>query len=162
MAFVFKAFKQSKLIQFTFLASLLVSLLFIHLSEQFRYEKSRLITKNIASSYVSLVKNNIAQALSATYPLAALVRNQNGRTEGFNGLATEMMAFYPGVGSLQLQPNGIISHIVPLKGNEKAIGHNVLLDPKRNKESLLARDTGKLTLAGPFNLVQGGLGAAAR
>jgi sensor domain CHASE-containing protein len=73
-----------------------------------------------------------------------------------------MLDFYPGVASLQLQPNGIISHILPLEGNKEAIGHNVLLDPNRNKEAILARDSGKLTLAGPFNLKQGGLGAAAR
>ena len=71
-----KAFRQSKLIQFTLLTSLLVSLFFVYFSEQVRYEQSRLTTKNIASSYVSLIKNSISQALSATYPLAALIRNQ--------------------------------------------------------------------------------------
>ena len=100
--------------------------------------------------------------MSATYPLAALIRKQNGSTKGFDGLATEMLNFYPGVASLQLQPEGVISHIIPLQGNENAIGHNVLADPKRNKEAILARDSGKLTLAGPFPLVQGGTGAAAR
>jgi hypothetical protein len=75
-AFVLKAFRQSKLIQFTLLTSLLVSLFFVYFSEQVHYEQSRLTTKNIASSYVSLIKNSISQALSATYPLAALIRNQ--------------------------------------------------------------------------------------
>jgi diguanylate cyclase (GGDEF)-like protein len=162
IAIVLKDFWQSKLILSTFVISLLVSLAFIYFSERLHYQQTHLITKNIASNYVSLIKNNLSQAMSATYPLAALIRKQNGSTEGFNGLATEMLNFYPGVASLQLQPEGVISHIIPLQGNEKAIGHNVLADPKRNKEAILARDSGKLTLAGPFSLMQGGAGAAAR
>jgi sensor domain CHASE-containing protein len=51
---------------------------------------------------------------------------------------------------LQLAPNGIIKHIVPLAGNEKAIGHNLLADEKRNIEAIQALKTKKLTLAGPF------------
>lgn len=66
---------------------------------------------------------------------------------------------YPGAAA---QPDGILKYVVPLKGNEGAIGHNLLLNPERTKEAFLARDTGKLTLAGHFNLVQGGIGAAAR
>lgn len=109
---------------------MLTSLLFIYFSEQISYQQSRLTTKNIASSCVSLIENNISQALSATYPLATLIRTQRVGSVGFEGLVTEMISFYPGVGSLQLQPDGIISDIVPLKGNEGAIGQNVLSDPK--------------------------------
>jgi diguanylate cyclase (GGDEF)-like protein len=159
---VLEQFKQSKFIQLTFVVSLIVSLTLIYLSERSLYDQKRLATKNIASSYVTLINNNISQALSAAYPLAALIQQQDGNTAGFTGLATEMLAFYPGVASLQLQPNGIITEVVPLKGNEKSIGHDVLSDPDRNKEALLARETGQLTLAGPFNLIQGGIGAAAR
>nr|MDC2856679.1 CHASE domain-containing protein [Ningiella sp. W23] len=51
---------------------------------------------------------------------------------------------------------------MPLKGNESAIGNNVLENPLRTQEAFLAKQTGKLTLAGPFELFQGGMGAAAR
>jgi len=47
-------------------------------------------------------------------------------------------------------------------GNEKAIGLNLLEDPVMKKEATLARDTGKLVLAGPLNLVQGGVGVIGR
>ena len=55
-----------------------------------------------------------------------------------------------------------LRQVVPLAGNEGAIGHDLLQDQTRNKEALLARDSGKLTLAGPFDLMQVGLGAVAR
>lgn len=158
---VLKDFWQSKLIVSTFVISLLTSIAFIYFSERVEQEQNRLIAKNIASSYVNLIENHITQIISSTYPLAALIRMQNGDTQGFENLAKELIQFYPGVLSLQLQPLGVISDIVPLKGHESAIGVNVLTDPARNKEAILARDTGKLTLAGPLNLAQGGVGAVA-
>jgi sensor domain CHASE-containing protein len=59
--------------------------------------------------------------------------------------------YYPGVMSLQLAPNGVVRQIYPLKGNEKALGHNLLADPARNKEAFIARNSGQMTLAGPFH-----------
>ena len=155
-------FCQSKLIQITFVVSITISLYAIYLFEQYNYQKSRGSVQKIASSYVSHIRKDINQALSATYPLVALIRTQHGDAAGFNELASEMLSLYPGISALQLQPDGILRYVVPLKGNEGAIGHNVLLNPERTKEAFLARDTGKLTLAGPFNLVQGGIGAVAR
>ncbi len=156
------SFRQSTFVQITFVISVVISLYAVYLFDQYSYQEKRIATQKIASSYVSHIRNNLYQAFSATYPLAALIRTQNGDVSGFTKLATEMLPLYPGIASLQLQPNGVIRHLVPLKGNEGAIGHNLLLSPDRNKEAFLARDTGKLTLAGPFNLVQGGVGAAAR
>ncbi|MEW5007987.1 MAG: EAL domain-containing protein [Cycloclasticus sp.] len=156
------SFKQSTFVQITFVISVTVSLYAVYLFDQYSYQEKRISTQKIASSYAGHIRNTLHQAFSATYPLAALIRTQNGRVAGFTELATEMLPLYPGIASLQLQPNGVIKHLVPLQGNEGAIGHNLLLSPDRNKEAFLARDTGKLTLAGPFKLVQGGFGAAAR
>ncbi|MCM2288987.1 MAG: PAS domain S-box protein, partial [Sulfuritalea sp.] len=80
----------------------------------------------------------------------------------FNEVASQLLPYYPGVSALQLAPDGIVQQIVPLAGNEGAIGHNVLQDPKTSKEALLARTTGALTLAGPYPLRQGGEGVVAR
>ena len=91
-----------------------------------------------------------------------MIKNQQGNTLGFEKLADEMLTFYPAASALQLAPNGIVQHIVPLQGNEKAIGHNLLFDPTRNKEAFLAKETKQLTLAGPFALKQGGVGAIGR
>ena len=45
--------------------------------------------------------------------------------------------------------------MVPLAGNEKSIGFDQLKDIAQNKEAIKARDTGRLTLAGPLKLAQG-------
>ncbi len=108
------------------------------------------------------IQNSSQRALSATDALAALVRQGRGSIPNFDAIASEMLAYYPGAASLQLAPGGIVQQVIPLAGNEDAIGHNLLQDPTRNKEAFLARDTGRLTLAGPFQLKQGGLGAIGR
>lgn len=162
MALRLETLKHSKLIKFIVTISLILSSGVIYYSEHLRYQKDHLTTKSIASSYVSLLETNLVHAVSATYPLAALIRFQKGDTDGFEGLATQMLEFYPSVSSLQLQPNGIISHIVPLIGNEKIFGHDLFSDANSSKEAMRTRDTGQLTLAGPFNLIQGGTGVIAR
>lgn len=130
--------------------------------EASRLREARANAANLATERAQAIQGNMERAFSAAYALGALVRQGRGQVPDFTETATQMLPFYPGVGALQMAAGGVVSDIVPLAGNEKAIGHNLLADPSRTKEAFLARDTGKLTLAGPFPLVQGGLGAAAR
>ena len=114
------------------------------------------------ANYANALQQSIDRALSATYALAALIQQGDGGVRDFDAVAGAMLPLYPGAASLQLAPRGIVRRVVPLAGNEQAIGHDLLKDPTRTKAAFLARDTGKLTLDGPFNLVQGGLGAVGR
>lgn len=59
----------------------------------------------------------------------------------------------------ELAKDGIVSQIYPFKGNEAAQGLNMLKNPERKKEAQLAKQSGEYTIAGPFELVQGGIGA---
>jgi len=157
-----KELKTSRTIQLIFAVSIALSVITIYTIHNFKHQQQRLAVQNLSHSYVNLIESNINQALSATFPLAALVQNKHLNEASFTRFATEMLPFYPGIAALQLAPNGIIQYIAPLAGNEEAIGHNLLTSPSRNKEAFAARDSGKLTLAGPFNLVQGGYGAVGR
>ncbi len=131
-------------------------------SEQFRLHEQRTHLADLTGKHADAIQHSTQRDLSSTYALAAMVRHGKGSIANFDTIASELLAYYPGAASLQLAPGGIVQHIVPLAGNEGAIGHNLLADPTRNKEAFLARDTGKLTLAGPFQLKQGGLGAVGR
>jgi len=130
--------------------------------EQGRLHHRRVEVSVLARDHAQAFLQHIERSMSVTYTLAALVRHGRGAVPEFDAVADQMLPFYPGVASLQLAPNGVVRHIVPLAGNEGAIGHNLLRDPARNKEAFLARDTGRLTLAGPLTLVQGGEAAVAR
>ena len=59
----------------------------------------------------------------------------------------------------ELAKDGIVSQVYPVAENQAAIGLDMLENPARKKEATLARDSGEYTIAGPFELVQGGTGA---
>jgi len=159
---MYRQLKKKTTIIIVFLLANVLAISAVFFAEQYVYQQKRLVVQKLASSYASLISANIYNSISAAYPLAALVKAQQGGAQGFYELATEMLPLYSGVSALQLQPGGIIKYTVPLKGNEAAIGKNTLLGINRSTDALLARDTGKLTLAGPFELFQGGIGAVAR
>jgi PAS domain S-box-containing protein len=127
-----------------------------------RVATQRATTLALASDQAQSVESRIQRLMSATYLLAAVVRKDGGVVRQFEEVATEMLPFYPGVTSLALSPGGVISHAVPLDRNRASIGFNQLADPVQSPEAFLARDTGQLTLAGPLQLAQGGLGAVGR
>ncbi len=59
----------------------------------------------------------------------------------------------------ELAKDGVVNQAYPLKGNEEAIGLDMLQNPARVKEARLAKKSGKYTIAGPYELVQGGTGS---
>ena len=118
--------------------------------------------EGIAANQGSVIEGRLSHCLSSTYALAAVVRQGEGKVTNFDALATEMMQVYGDISSLQLAKNGIVSHVVPFVGNSQAVGHDLLKDRLRNKDAVLAVETKKLTLAGPFELLQGGQAVVGR
>ena len=60
---------------------------------------------------------------------------------------------------IEQAPDGVVKDIYPLKGNEAAFGIDVLNNPARKYEANLAMKSGQYTIAGPYELNQGGLGS---
>lgn len=131
-------------------------------SEKARVRHERARVSYLAGERAFAIQSNIEQAMSSAFALGSMVQLTKGDLKEFERLANTLRAFYPGISALELAPGGVIRHIIPLAGNERAIGYDVLSEPVSEKEAMLARDSRKLTLAGPFPLVQGGLGAAGR
>lgn len=100
--------------------------------------------------------------MAANYALATLVRQAHGSVQNFATVAAEMLPFYPGASELALAADGVIGDVAPLQGNEKALGLDVLGYAPQHTEAAISRDSGKLTVAGPLPLVQGGLGLVGR
>jgi sensor domain CHASE-containing protein len=57
--------------------------------------------------------------------------------------------------NIAILPAGIVTHIYPIKGNEKAIGDNIYLMPQRKAEIISALKTKKTVINGPYLLTQG-------
>lgn len=60
---------------------------------------------------------------------------------------------------IEQAPDGVVKDIYPLKGNEAAFGIDMLNNPARKHEANLAMKSGQYTIAGPYELNQGGLGS---
>ncbi|WP_323696606.1 CHASE domain-containing protein [Thiorhodovibrio litoralis] len=60
------------------------------------------------------------------------------------------------ISAVQLAPAGIVRHVVPRQGNEKALGHDLLADSRRDAgaRKAIARDA--ITFVGPVRLIQNG------
>ncbi len=63
------------------------------------------------------------------------------------------------VKAFELAPNGVITDIFPKQGNDQAFGMNMLTEHERSGDAKRAKETGKYTLGGPYQLKQGGTGA---
>jgi diguanylate cyclase (GGDEF)-like protein len=116
----------------------------------------RNVARLVATSYANSLQERLHFSLSSTFTLAALVHQEGGTPADFDNLAAHVLANNAAPDALQLAPGGVVSHIYPMQGNEGALGHNLLDDPQRRTEALEAIRAHELTLAGPFELMQGG------
>lgn len=128
----------------------------LYLNEQ------RFYMNELVSSQAYAIERRLSRSLSATSILAQGVRQAGGLIVDFDHYAKEVLQSVGGVSNLQLAPAGVIRYIYPLEGNEQAIGHDILKDGTRRKEALLAIKEHLLTLAGPFELIQGGIAVVGR
>ncbi len=110
---------------------------------------------------VDQLQFNLNFALSATRTLAFIVENF-GVPNDFDSIAKRLIDDNQLVDGIQLLEGGIITEMYPLEGNEVVIGYNVVADPTRGKEVLMAAQKGEMYFAGPFELKQGGLGVVGR
>jgi sensor domain CHASE-containing protein len=102
------------------------------------------------------------QALAAAEVLGALARQSGGTIPNFQKVAAELLAARPGVASLEVQPNGVVSDIAPRAGNERAIGFNVLNDPASRPGASAAIQKRALIVTGPLTLYRGDSGIVVR
>lgn len=115
-------------------------------------------TAEIQSARISHVIEN---ELLLGEMLSALLEEGGGTINNFDILIPKFVTS-PNIRNIALAPNGVIDKVYPLEGNEEAIGHDVLSDPNRADEASLAKESGSLTLSGPYELLQGGTGLVGR
>ena len=145
-----------------FLACMTLGAVLVWLAESNRSNALARTATELSVERSQAIQQGLGQALSATYTLAELIRQGNGSIQRFDEIAAQMLLLHEGVSALQLAPDAVVQQVVPLAGNERAIGHRALDDARQSSEARMAIETGKLTLAGPLDLVQGGRGLVGR
>jgi diguanylate cyclase (GGDEF)-like protein/PAS domain S-box-containing protein len=134
----------------------------VWLLERQERAQQRTQVADMAGDHVQALQRAIELALSANNALVALVRQGQGQVTQFEEIGNQMLPFYPGIAAMGLSPGGVIRNVVPRQGNESILGFDQLNDARQGPEAARARESGRLTLAGPFELVQGGLGVVGR
>ncbi|TVR62589.1 MAG: response regulator [Gemmatimonadales bacterium] len=104
----------------------------------------------------------VERSLTVAYALGALVRQGDGEIADFEAVAGEMLDYFPSISVLALSPGGFIRQTAPFEANQASLGFDQFADPVQGEEARRARDSGQLTVAGPLELVQGGLGVVGR
>lgn len=145
-----------------FLASLALGVGLITTIESARVQQRRAVALDRAADHAHTLQLQIDRAMSATYALAAMVRQGQGRIHNFEALTTQMLPLYPGVSALALAPGGVVAEIVPRAGNERAIGIDILEYPQRRPEALKTMDSRTVMIEGPRTLSNGSSGLIGR
>ena len=116
----------------------------------------------LAQKHADSFQSRLQDSIGAAYMLAGVVIENGGQMSHFDAVAADILDQFPAAAAVQLAPGGIIRQIYPLKGNEGALGHDLLASKDRRLDAHQALVKRGLTMAGPFDLVQGGVGAVAR
>ena len=140
----------------TFLAAVFISAFLLY-----NMEKDEKITgKYMAQITEKRVRARLDQYIMLSDLLGNYISaGENLDENTFSELAEKIPNEDGVIKAFELAPKGIVTDIYPKQGNEGAFGLDMLQEHERKKDAILARDSGKYTLGGPYQLKQGGKGA---
>ena len=143
-----------------FLLTFVVALFSLRLLSLNQEKDERLRAVYAAESTISRVSSQLNRYLAESDFIKKYIESGRVlREEEFAVISSNMQDGSSVIKTHELAKDGVVSQVYPVAGNEAAIGLDVLHNPARKKEANLARNSGMYTIAGPFELVQGGTGA---
>jgi PAS domain S-box-containing protein len=109
------------------------------------------------------VESEIAGTLLQVQGLVAAIKvNPQLSQEDFSAYARHLVGPQSSLRNIGGAPDMVIRYMYPIKGNEAAIGLNYRNNPEQFPAAEMARLSGKVVVAGPVNLKQGGEGFISR
>ena len=112
-----------------------------------------------AESTIAQIESQLNRYLTQSELIKRVVETGHEVTdEEFSNLSALMADEVGVVEAYEIAKDGIVTQVFPYLKNKEAVGVNMLEHPERKKEANLAKATGEYTIAGPFELVQGGTG----
>lgn len=118
-------------------------------------------------SRVSLIRSRLEGNINANIQLvrglvSVIATEPDIDQQRFSDLAADLFAGVNQMRSVAAAPDLVINMVYPIEGNEGALGLNYMENEAQREAALRARDTSALVIAGPVNLVQGGVGFVGR
>jgi diguanylate cyclase (GGDEF)-like protein len=109
------------------------------------------------------LEGNINGNIQLVRGLVSVISTEPNMTQGrFAALVSILFEEKSQLRSVAAAPDLVVAMTYPLAGNERAIGLDYRKNEAQREAVLRARDTNKLVLAGPVDLVQGGRGFVGR
>lgn len=143
-----------------FIGILFVSLGCFQFLYQFQKKEEKLNATYTAESTVRKIETQISRYLeNADFLKNILASGYTISDEQFVELSGFMKQNKKVIEAYELAPDGIISQIYPMEGNEEAMGMDMLTLSERRTEAVLAEESKEYSIAGPYELKQGGMGA---
>lgn len=136
-----------------------VLLMCVFVSQQNKEEQLQM--EYIARTVESETYETLLTQMSKTRVSEAHLIETGGSYENFGPIAERLLG-EEAVRSLLFAPEGVVRGIFPLAGNEPVEGLDLNSDGMGNLEAQAAIKKGELFLAGPFELVEGGMGICGR
>ena len=135
----------------------------VQLARRTAQSDARLEVSDQLSALRAGLENDIYLNANLVQGLAAAVATEpNMQQQRFAALAGQLFQGRNQLKNIGGAPDLVIRMIYPLSGNERAIGLDYSKNEDQRKAAMQARDTGRMILAGPLDLVQGGRALIAR
>ena len=140
---------------------------------QLTYQHEVKLATESVSSIRAKLEESLYQRLSLLVAIEALAKshldvdlhtpsNQHFFQQHFNDFTAILDQEVPGVLSLQLAPDGIVTYVSNVERNRQALGHDLLKDDSRRTQILETINQQGIIVAGPVTLMQGGTALIAR
>jgi diguanylate cyclase (GGDEF)-like protein len=126
------------------------------------YDQSTAQQRDVLTERLSVfryqLESTLTNNLSLINGLAAFIASYPDFTPAqYELYAQTVIAREPSLVNLAAAPDLVVRYVYPVEGNEAAIGLNYLQTPGQRDDVLRAVESGSLVIAGPVELVQGGL-----
>jgi PAS domain S-box-containing protein len=150
-----------------FVAALLAALAFDQWYGRHLEAEARVAVQRAMGPTAAALRTAVARRVAQLNGLHSFVESQPTRARldaSFQTFAGGVAASTEGVRTLQLVEDGVIVATWPLAGNERALGYNLLADPRPEVPDGVRRAlaTDSVVITGPIHLVQGGEGLLVR
>lgn len=143
-----------------FIVLMMISLFFMYALNLVQEKEAKMTARYTAEDTIRKIETQIGRYMENSDLLKNMI--SSGKTLSdteFSELASAMIKNKKVVEAYELAKDGIVEQVYPIEGNEEAFGLDMLHLPERKTEAQLAKDTKTYTIAGPYELKQGGMGA---
>lgn len=147
-----------------FLVFLSLSLIVAYIVLQ-QYKIIKENNRNQMNNSLKVIHQDMEEVFKNCYTInltLALTINDQGVPKNFDTIGKKIIELNNNIDVVELVPNGVIKYIYPLKGNESAIGLDILKSERHKVEALKSITSQKMYFAGPIDLMQGGKGIVGR